>query len=179
MPTKKTTKAKTTKTTKTTKKTKPVEHKVEQPKVEKKHVAEVVEKKAMITPGGKYYHAVGKRKSAIAKVRIYKGAGVITVNNKPITEYFAVKTWVGTAKSPLKITATLQKYDIVILTHGGGLNAQAEAIRHGITRALIQADPLNKPTLKKAGLLTRDPRVKERKKFGLKRARKAPQFSKR
>lgn len=153
---------------------------VAEPKAEKKTKVKVVEeKKAIITPGGKYYHAVGKRKSAIAKVRIYKGAGVITVNNKPISEYFFVKTWVGTAKSPLKLTSTMQKYDIVILVQGGGLNAQAEAVRHGITRALIQADPLNKPTLKKAGLLTRDPRVKERKKFGLKRARRAPQFSKR
>lgn len=148
-------------------------------KIEKKTRVVAEEKKAIITPGGKYYYAVGKRKSAIAKVRIYKGGGVITVNNKPISEYFAVKTWVGAAKSPLKLTNATQKYDIVILVNGGGLNAQAEAIRHGITRALIEADPLNKPTLKKAGLLTRDPRVKERKKFGLKRARRAPQFSKR
>ena len=128
---------------------------------------------------GKYFYASGKRKCAIAQVRLYKGTGVITVNDKPLNEYCSIKTHIGLIKSPLKLTGTDKKFDVTVVVNGGGVNAQAEAIRHGISRGLIEMDPLNKPTLKKAGFLTRDARVKERKKFGLKRARKAPQFSKR
>ena len=133
----------------------------------------------MDTPKGKYFYANGKRKCAIARVRLYKGTGKITINNKSINDYISVKTLVGVVKSPLNLTGSLEKFDITAKINGGGDTAQAEAMRHGIARALIEADPLNKPTLKKAGLLTRDSRVKERKKFGLKRARKGPQFSKR
>ena len=131
------------------------------------------------TPGGKYFYANGRRKTSIATVRLYKGAGVITVNNKPITEYFDLKTLIGLIKSPLKLTGSENKYDITAKVSGGGTASQASAIRHGIARALVEADPLNKHTIKVAGMLTRDPRTKERKKPGLKRARRAPQFSKR
>lgn len=137
------------------------------------------EKVVKTTSVGKYYYATGKRKTAAAKVRLYKGTGEITVNNKPASEYFCVKTLMGLIKSPLKLTGTLQKYDISAMVTGGGMVAQAEAVRHGISKALLESDPLNRPTLRKAGMLTRDPRSKERKKFGLKRARRAPQFSKR
>lgn len=131
------------------------------------------------TPGGKYFYANGKRKSSVARIRLYKGKGVITVNNKTLNEYLNTKTEGGIIKSPLKVTGTLDKYDIVVKVLGGGEASQAQAIRHGIAKALIEADPLTKPALRKAGMLTRDSRVKERKKFGLKRARKGPQFSKR
>ncbi|MDD3861422.1 MAG: 30S ribosomal protein S9 [Candidatus Gracilibacteria bacterium] len=147
----------------------------------KKTVDKTQEKKEskIATPGGKYFYATGKRKSAIATVRLFKGAGAITVNNKSVSEYFYIKTLVGIIKSPLKLTGSDSKYDITIKVLGGGIHAQAEAARHGIAKALIEADPLNKHTIKTAGLLTRDPRTKERKKPGLKSARRAPQFSKR
>lgn len=128
---------------------------------------------------GKYFYAVGKRKTSIARVRLFKGTGEIIINDKLINEYITVKTLIGTIKSPLSLTGSSQKYDVKALITGGGVNSQAESLRHGIARALLLVDPLNKPTLKKAGLLTRDSRIKERKKFGLKRARKGPQFSKR
>lgn len=128
---------------------------------------------------GKYFYAHGKRKTSVAKVRLYSGKGDITVNDQPAKEYFTVKTLIGLIKTPFKITGANNKYDVSVLVMGGGVNSQAEAVRHGITKALVLADPLNKPSLKKAGLLTRDSRIKERKKFGLKRARKGPQFSKR
>ena len=131
------------------------------------------------TPVGKYFYANGKRKTSIATVRLYKGAGTITVNNRPINEYFYIKTLVGIVKSPLKLTGSESKYDITVKVLGGGIHSQAEAIRHGIARSLVEADPLNKHTIKSAGMLTRDSRIKERKKPGLKRARRAPQFSKR
>jgi small subunit ribosomal protein S9 len=137
------------------------------------------EQSKMATPGGKYFYANGKRKTSVATVRLYKGAGVITVNNKPVTEYFYIKTLVGVIKSPLKLTGSEAKYDITAKVLGGGIHSQADAIRHGIAKALVEADPLNKHTIKAAGMLTRDPRIKERKKPGLKRARRAPQFSKR
>lgn len=147
----------------------------------KKTVNKEAEKKEakIATPGGKYFYANGKRKTSIATVRLYKGAGAITVNNKPISEYFYIKTLVGIIKSPLKLTGSDKKYDITIKVLGGGIHSQADAARHGIAKALVEADPLNKPTIKSAGMLTRDPRIKERKKPGLKRARRAPQFSKR
>lgn len=128
---------------------------------------------------GRYFYACGKRKTSIARVRLYKGTGEITINDKPLGEYVFLKTLIGTIKTPLTLTGNNQKFDIKAYITGGGINAQAEALRHGIARALLAVDPLNKPTLKKAGLLTRDSRIKERKKFGLKRARKGPQFSKR
>ncbi|MEK7126822.1 MAG: 30S ribosomal protein S9 [Patescibacteria group bacterium] len=128
---------------------------------------------------GKYYYGCGKRKTAIAKVKLLKGTGEITINERPITNYFTVKTLHGIIKSPLTLTGNLQKFNIVAQIYGGGITSQAEALRHAIAKALTQVDPLNRPTLKKAGLLTRDSRIKERKKFGLKRARRAPQFSKR
>lgn len=140
---------------------------------------EVAPKAPKATLSGKYTYANGKRKTAVAKVRLYKGTGSITVNNKPINEYFPVKTLVTTATIALKLTGGLKSFDISATVEGGGISSQAEAIRHGIAKSLIENDITNKPTLKKAGLLTRDSRVKERKKFGLKRARKAPQFSKR
>lgn len=127
----------------------------------------------------KYTYANGKRKTSVARVRLHKGEGEITINEKPIKDFFAIKMLIGVVKSPLKLTGTLKNFDITVKVSGGGISSQADAIRHGISKALVGSDPLNKPTLKKAGLLTRDSRVKERKKFGLKRARKAPQFSKR
>ena len=130
-------------------------------------------------PSGKYNYAHGKRKTAIARVRLYKGTGEITINDKPIKEYLPVKTLVGLVNSPLVLTGNNKKFDIVAKIIGGGISSQAEALRHGIATALTTIDPLNRPTLKKAGMLTRDSRIKERKKYGLKRARKAPQFSKR
>jgi len=128
---------------------------------------------------GKYFYANGKRKNAIARVRLYKGKGEIIVNDKKINEYFDIKLLVEIAKHPLKLTGNLDNYDATVLVSGGGKQAQADAVRHGLSKTLVEANITNKPVLKKAGLLTRDSRVKERKKFGLKRARKAPQFSKR
>ncbi len=127
----------------------------------------------------KFYYACGKRKTSIARVKMFPGTGEITINERQVNEYFPVKTLVGTLKTPLTATGTLKSFDIKVMVQGGGISSQAEAVRHGIAKALIIYDPQNKPTLKKIGLLTRDSRVKERKKFGLKRARKGPQFSKR
>jgi len=173
------------KTSHTAKKVEKVE-KVEEAKEEtaapvEKHTMKIQfeEEEKITTPGGKYFYANGKRKTSVARVRLYKGKGVITVNNKPLNEYFALRILSGLIKSPLKMMGVEQKFDITAKVHGGGINSQAEAIRHGIAKALLEADPLNRPTLKKAKFLTRDARVKERKKFGLKRARRGPQFSKR
>lgn len=139
----------------------------------------VKEEVKSVNPKGKYFYANGKRKSSIAKVRLYKGTGEIFINNKSASEYISVKTLIGLIKSPLKLTANDKRYDITVMVQGGGVASQAQAIRHGVSKALVEADPLNKPTLRKAGFLTRDSRIKERKKPGLKRARKGPQFSKR
>lgn len=128
---------------------------------------------------GKYFYANGKRKTSVARVRLYKGEGKIYINDKPANEFITVKTLIGLMKTPFKLVGADKKYDVSAKVEGGGTTAQAEAIRHGISKALIEADPLSKPVLKKAGFLTRDSRVKERKKFGLKKARKGPQFSKR
>ncbi|MBL4694878.1 30S ribosomal protein S9 [Candidatus Gracilibacteria bacterium] len=128
---------------------------------------------------GRYHYANGKRKSAVARVRLYKGKGEIIINNKVIGEFCSVKTDIGLIKSPLKLIGADKDFDITILVTGGGTSAQAQAARHGIAKALVEVDAANKTVLKKEGFLTRDARTKERKKFGLKRARKAPQFSKR
>ncbi|MDO5718179.1 MAG: 30S ribosomal protein S9 [Tissierellia bacterium] len=121
----------------------------------------------------------GRRKTSVARVRLLPGNGKITINNKDIDDYFAFDTLKVTAKSPLEITDNLEKFDVFVNVNGGGYTGQAGAIRHGIARALLQVDEELRPTLKRAGFLTRDPRKKERKKYGFKKARKSPQFSKR
>ncbi len=124
-------------------------------------------------------YGTGRRKSAVARVRLLPGKGDILINGKKLDDYFGLEIVKREVKRPLMITGTEGKYDVVARVHGGGTTGQAGALRHGISRALIQADPELRPTLKKAGFLTRDPRMKERKKYGLKKARKASQFSKR
>ena len=121
----------------------------------------------------------GRRKSSIARVRLVEGTGVITINDKSIDEYFGLETLKVIVKQPLTVTNTLSKYDVICKVIGGGYTGQAGAIRHGIARALNEANSEYRPSLKSNGFLTRDPRMKERKKYGLKKARKAPQFSKR
>ncbi len=127
----------------------------------------------------RYFAAVGRRKSAVCRVRLMIGTGKITVNQKDYKDYFPGEVWQGIIVAPLILTGNQKKFDISILSRGGGVNSQAEAARHGISRALERLDGDLRSTLKKAGFLTRDPREKERKKYGLKRARRAPQFSKR
>ena len=124
------------------------------------------------------YSAVGRRKKAVARVRLVAGDGKITINKRDIDNYFGLETLKMTVRQPLALTNT-GNYDVLVNVNGGGLTGQAGAIRHGISRALCKADPELRATLKKSGLLTRDPRMKERKKYGLKAARRAPQFSKR
>ncbi len=126
-----------------------------------------------------YFYGTGRRKSSVARVRVYNGTGKITINNRDIDEYFGLETLKLIVRQPLNLTSTEGKFDIVCTVAGGGVTGQAGAIRHGLSRALLQFDPELRTTLKKAGLLTRDPRMKERKKYGLKAARRAPQFSKR
>ena len=121
----------------------------------------------------------GRRKKSIARVRLLPGSGKITVNKRDVEEYFGYETLKMIVRAPLVLTNTLSKYDVCVNVYGGGYTGQAGAIRHGISRALISAQPELRPSLKKAGFLTRDPRMKERKKYGLKAARRAPQFSKR
>ena len=125
------------------------------------------------------YMGTGRRKTSVARVRLLPGNGNITINNRDIEEYFNYDTLKVLVREPLLITDTMDKYDVFVNVHGGGFTGQAGAIRHGISRALIESDEELRPALKKAGFLTRDPRMKERKKYGLKGARKAPQFSKR
>ncbi len=122
---------------------------------------------------------VGRRKSSVARVRVTNGTGKIVINKKELNEYFALETLKQIVKQPLVLTNTLDKVDVLVNVYGGGLTGQAGAIRHGIARGLVELDETYKPELKKAGFLTRDARKKERKKYGLKKARKAPQFSKR
>ncbi len=129
--------------------------------------------------GKPYFYGTGRRKSSVARVRVYNGTGKITINDRDIDDYFGLETLKLIARQPLALTETAEKFDIVCRVAGGGVTGQAGAIRHGIARALLQFDENLRPTLKKAGLLTRDPRMKERKKYGLKGARRAPQFSKR
>lgn len=125
------------------------------------------------------YWGTGRRKEAVARVRLIPGTGRIIVNRRSVEEYFPVRTMQAQVIQPLVITATVDKYDVIANVRGGGISGQAGAIRHGIARALLKVDGSLRRTLKKAGLLTRDPRAKERRKYGLKKARKAPQFSKR
>ena len=126
-----------------------------------------------------YLYGTGRRKHSVARVRVYPGTGSITINGRDIDEYFGLDTLKLIVRQPMTITDTLGKYDIVCTVAGGGVAGQAGAIRHGLSRALLQAGDEMRPILKKAGFLTRDPRMKERKKYGLKAARRAPQFSKR
>ena len=126
-----------------------------------------------------YFYGTGRRKSSVARVRLYAGTGKVTVNDRDIDDYFGLETLKLIVRQPLVLTGTADKYDVVCRVTGGGVTGQAGAIRHGISRALLQANEELRPALKKAGFLTRDPRMKERKKYGLKGARRAPQFSKR
>jgi len=125
------------------------------------------------------YFGTGRRKKSVARVRLVPGDGNIIINNRDIDEYFGLETLKVIVRQPLLLTDTLGKFDVIANVHGGGYTGQAGAIRHGISRALLKADNELRPALKKAGFLTRDPRMKERKKYGLKGARRAPQFSKR
>ncbi len=133
----------------------------------------------MYTSAKPYFYGTGRRKSSVARVRLYPGTGKITVNNRDIDDYFGLETLKLIINQPLGVTNTFGKFDIVANVTGGGISGQAGAIRHGVSRALLLADESYRPLLKKAGFLTRDPRMKERKKYGLKAARRASQFSKR
>jgi small subunit ribosomal protein S9 len=125
------------------------------------------------------YYGTGRRKCSVAKVRLVAGQGNVIVNGKPVIEYFGRKILELTVKQPMVVTDTENKYDVLVDVHGGGMTGQAGAVRHGIARALLKIEDDYRLPLKKAGFLTRDPRMKERRKYGLKKARKAPQFSKR
>ena len=128
----------------------------------------------------KYYYGTGRRKSSVARVRVYEnGTGALTINGRDIDNYFGLDTLKMVVRQPLATTDLLGKVDVVVTVCGGGVTGQAGAIRHGISRALLVANAEYRPSLKAAGFLTRDPRMKERKKYGLKAARRAPQFSKR
>ncbi len=126
-----------------------------------------------------YFYGTGRRKKSVARVRVYAGTGKITINDRDIDDYFGLETLKLIVRQPLALTGTTEKFDIVCRVNGGGVTGQAGAIRHGLSRALLQYDETLRGSLKKAGFLTRDPRMKERKKYGLKGARRAPQFSKR
>ena len=125
------------------------------------------------------FYGTGRRKKSIARVYLVPGTGNITINKRSIDEYFGLETLKLIVRQPLVATETADKFDVIVNVHGGGTTGQAGAIRHGLSRALLQVDAEYRPILKKAGFLTRDPRMKERKKYGLKAARRAPQFSKR
>ena len=126
-----------------------------------------------------YFYGTGRRKNSVARVRVYNGTGKITINDRDIDNYFGLETLKLVVRSPLAVAGVEGKFDIVVRVGGGGVSDQAGAIRHGLSRALLQYDEELRPALKKAGFLTRDPRMKERKKYCLKAARRAPQFSKR
>ncbi len=126
-----------------------------------------------------YFYGTGRRKNSVARVRVYNGTGKITINGRDIDDYFGLETLKLIVRQPLAVAQVEGKFDLVIRVGGGGVSGQAGAIRHGLSRALLQYDENLRPALKKAGFLTRDPRMKERKKYGLKAARRAPQFSKR
>ena len=125
------------------------------------------------------FYGTGRRKSSVARVRLVEGNGKITINGKDIDEFFGLETLKVIVRQPLTVTNTTSKYDVICTVKGGGFTGQARSIRHGIARALNEANQEYRPALKSNGFLTRDPRMKERKKYGLKKARKAPQFSKR
>ena len=133
----------------------------------------------MYTSAKPYFYGTGRRKKSVARVRVYPGTGAITINGRDIDEHFGLDTMKLIVNQPFEVTGNVGKYDIVATVTGGGFSGQAGAIRHGLSRALVLADEANKPALKAAGFLTRDPRMKERKKYGLKAARRASQFSKR
>ena len=133
----------------------------------------------MYTSAKPYFYGTGRRKKSVARVRLYPGTGAVTINGRDIDDYFGLDTLKLIVRQPLELTGTTEKFDIVCRVSGGGVTGQAGAIRHGLSRALLTVDESYKPMLKKAGFLTRDPRMKERKKYGLKGARRAPQFSKR
>jgi small subunit ribosomal protein S9 len=133
----------------------------------------------MYTSAKPYFYGTGRRKSSVARVRIMPGTGVITINGRDIDDYFGLGTLKLIVNQPFETTNTQGTFDLICTVKGGGVSGQAGAIRHGLARALLQADPNYRSALKKAGFLTRDPRMKERKKYGLKAARRAPQFSKR
>lgn len=126
-----------------------------------------------------YFYGTGRRKSSVARVRVYNGTGKITINDRDIDDYFGLETLKLIVRQPLAVAGVEGKFDIVVRVAGGGVSGQAGAIRHGLSRALLVYDENLRGELKKAGFLTRDPRMKERKKYGLKAARRAPQFSKR
>ena len=133
----------------------------------------------MYTSAKPYFYGTGRRKKSVARVRIYPGSGMITINGRDIDDYFGLDTLKLIINQPFGVTGTEAKFDIVANVKGGGMSGQAGAIRHGLARALLTVDENYRSALKKAGFLTRDPRMKERKKYGLKAARRAPQFSKR
>ena len=133
----------------------------------------------MYTSAKPYFYGTGRRKSSVARVRVYPGSGSITINGKDIDQYFGLETLKLIINQPFEVTGTMGKFDIVANVNGGGMSGQAGAIRHGVARALLLADETFRSPLKKAGFLMRDPRMKERKKYGLKAARRAPQLSKR
>ena len=133
----------------------------------------------MYTSAKPYFYGTGRRKKSIARVRLYPGTGSIVINGREIDDYFGLETLKLIVNQPFATTDTLGKFDIVAIVNGGGISGQAGAIRHGVARALLNVDANYRPALKAAGFLTRDPRMKERKKYGLKAARRAPQFSKR
>jgi len=126
-----------------------------------------------------FFYGTGRRKKSVARVRVYHGSGKITINDRDIDDYFGLETLKLVVRQPLALTETLDKIDIICRVNGGGVSGQAGAIRHGLARALLLYNPELRSALKAAGFLTRDPRMKERKKYGLKKARRAPQFSKR
>jgi len=133
----------------------------------------------MYTSAKPYFYGTGRRKSSVARVRLFPGTGSITINGRDIDDYFGLETLKLIVNQPFGVTDTVGKFDIVCLVNGGGISGQAGAIRHGVAKALLASNPEFRAALKKAGFLTRDPRMKERKKYGLKAARRAPQFSKR
>lgn len=133
----------------------------------------------MYTSSKPYFYGTGRRKSSVARVRIVPGTGKVTINKRDIDDYFGLETLKLIVNQPFQVTNTMGKFDVICLVNGGGFSGQAGAVRHGIAKALLQSDNALRPALKRAGFLTRDPRMKERKKYGLKAARRAPQFSKR
>ena len=133
----------------------------------------------MYTSAKPYFYGTGRRKKSVARVRVYAGTGSVVINGRTIDDYFGLETLKLIVNQPFEVTETMGKFDVVCTAAGGGISGQAGAIRHGIAKALLQVDEAYRAPLKKAGFLTRDPREKERKKYGLKAARRAPQFSKR